>query len=188
MNERSPKSIIPEHIVENLANNLNTQYVEDFMERVDLEMRQKQPQLHKELLEIAMEKGDTNGTKYMFGAFLSFNVIDAWLQQEGKKILITEEDLAVHWENVADFWDDQRWNDPNWAEEQLAVDNTPKSTLSLAEKLDIYSPSFISVLGIISASLPTYELKSDFISGARDVALPFFAKIETEELDKKLYQ
>jgi len=186
MTEREPKSIIPEHIVVQLKDNLNNHPMADYMRIMNLEIQQKQPELYKQLMEIAMEKGEQNGEIYILGAFLSFNLIDTWLQQEGKEILITEEDLEVHWENLADFWDDQRWRDPMWAEEQLTAGNTPTSAFSLVGKLNAYSPSFEGVLGSLSAALPTFELKSSFISGARDVALPFFAKIEAGELDKKL--
>jgi len=187
MKERTPKSIIPNHIVDNLVNTLRTQHIKDFMRRTNFEMLQKQPQLHKELIKIAMENDNDNGKRYMLGSFLSFNVIDAWLQQKHKTIIITQEDLEVHWKNVGDFRDDQSWHDSTWAGEQLATGNIPRTGLSLSEKLNFYSQFFKAVLGNISTSLQNYESKSAFLNGARDVALPFFAKIEAEELDKKFF-
>lgn len=192
MKEQDPQLRIPEHIVwreqEKLRADTSEMSIVNYIVDATLRMQKKQPSMYKEIKENSIKRGKPIALMYLWGAALSFNIIDAWLQEEGKEIAITEDNLNVHWENVADFWDDQRWNDPMWSEEQLAAGNTPKSKLSLSERLDAYSPSLISLIGTISASLPTYDLKSGFISGARDVALPFFAKIEAEELDKKLYQ
>lgn len=194
MKEQNPQPRIPENIVRHEKEKLRADIsasnmaVVNYIRDTNKRMKQQQPTLYKTIEEIAIEQGQPTASMYFYGASLSFNIIDAWLQEEGKEIAITEDDLNLHWENVADFWDDQKWNNPEWAEEQLAAGNTPKSKLSLSDKLDFYSPSFKGVLGTISASLPTSELKSSFLSGARDVALPFFAKIEAGELDNKFYQ
>ena len=84
-------------------------------------------------------------------------------------------------QNHLEHFEDPRWNNFAWAEEQIEMGDRPTTDLSwFVDILDETSPTFLSFLReAISTFGENIEIKQSFIGGAFDVAMPFWGKVNS---------
>ena len=139
-------------------------------------MFNEQPILYGYVKRVAKNQPDL--FTYSIGVAASFDIISSQLKQDGNKIEINEHDIEVHDQNKFEFFEDPRWKNLAWADEQVDKGERPITDVSwFVDLLRETSPAFLSFIrDTISTFGEDVEKKQSFMLGAFDVAMPFWGK------------
>lgn len=186
MGIESPTFGISEDVVTEIDDNFdNPQNIGKYIRRIMIRMRREQEDLYDSISGTAKSH---DYFLYGLGAAIGFDAMTIQLRKTPHNIKITKDDIAVYQATLGEFWDDPRWNDLGWAEEQLDQGRRPLSDLTwFLEKLQPTSSHFLDYTAVFVRRLANDHKRSSFLRGIFDTMIPFFSKIEAEQMEQKFY-